>query len=188
MAVNLPNDVRKSIKRLVFEKADEFGYGSRSRVENSMFISTLTEDPEIGGVLRLYMRENRVRTYIKDGVLNAYAKAEVRKKLNRISLEKVIKQVYHVEAHEVGKVNQTCIYRSASNDVYLIHTGTYLKWETALRKLLECVAATDGISEQANNVHLCLLLSVGTGEMTLPDQEHLEKALEYVGVKVYFAR
>lgn len=188
MAVKLPPDVRKSIQKLVFARADEFGYGSRSRVENSAFLNSLAEDPAIGGILRQYMRENQVRTYIKDGVLNAYAKAEVRKKLNRISLETVIQQVFHVEAKEVGKINQTSIYRSGSNDAYLIHTGTYLKWETALRKLLECVAANDNIANQANTVSLCLLLSVGIGEMTLADEQQLVKALEYIGVKVFFAR
>ena len=188
MAVRLPIDVRKAIKKLVFSRADEFGYGSRSRVENGAFLDSLAEDPEIGGKLRLYMRENQVRTYIKDGVLNAYAKAEVRKKLNHISLEAVIQQIYHVDAKEIGKVKQTCVYRSNANDIYLIHTGTYLKWETALRKLLECVAATDSIVERANTVSLCLLLSVGIGEMTLADEKQLEKALEYIGVRVYFAR
>ena len=187
MAVKLPPEIGKTIKKLVFTKADDFGYGSRSRKENSAFLNSLAEDPEIGGKLQLFMRENQVRTYIKDGILNAYAKAEVRKKLNRISLETVIRQVYYVEAKEIGKVNQTCVYRSDNNDVYLVHTGTYLKWETALRKLLECVAATDSIVEKANTVNLCLLLTVGNGEMTLADQKQLEKALRYIGVKVYFA-
>lgn len=187
MAVKLPPDVREPIKKLVFERANEFEYGTRTRIENGAFLNTLAEEPQIGGLLKLYMPEKAVRTYIKDGILNAYAKGEVRKKLNSISHEDVIRQVYHVEAKEVGKVNQTCIYRSNSNDAYLIHTGTYLKWETALRKLLECVAATDSISEKANTINLCLLLSVCNGEMTLADQTQLEKALDYIGVKVYFA-
>ena len=188
MPIRLPTDIRKKLRKTVYEKAEEFGYGSRSRAENGAFINSLAEDPEIGGVLRLYMPESSVRTYIKDGILNAYAKAEVRKKLNHITIETVIQRVYHVEASEVGKVNQTCIYRSESNDAFLVHTGTYLKWETALRKLLECVAANDNILEQANSVSLCLLLTVGNGEMTHSDQMQLEKALAYIGVKVYFAR
>lgn len=187
MAVKLPTDVRTSIKELVFERASNAEYGSRSRIENGAFLNMLAEDPQIGGVLKLYMHENAVRTYIKDGILNAYAKAEVRKKIDNISLEDVIRQVYHVEAKEIGKANQTCVYRSESNDAYLIHSGTYLKWETALRKLLECVAATNSISEEANTINLCLLLSVCNGEMTLADQKQLEKALDYIGVKVYFA-
>ncbi len=188
MAVKLPSDVSKTIKTLTFARADEFGYGSRSRTENGAFLNSLVDDPEIGGKLRDYMPADAVRTYIKDGVLNAYAKAEVRKKLNHISLETVIRNLFNTEAHSVGKINSTHIYRSEENDVYLIQSGTYLKWETALRKLLECVAANDNIQNQANSVHLCLLLAVSCGEMSFGDQSQLEKALKYIGVRVFFAK
>ena len=141
MAVKLPSDVSKTIKDLTFTRANEFGYGSRSRTENGAFINSLVEDPEIGGRLRDYMPANAVRTYIKDGVLNAYAKAEVRKRLNHVTIESVIRSIFNVDAHLVGKIHNTQIYRSEANDIYLVQSGTYLKWETALRKLLECVAS-----------------------------------------------
>ncbi len=188
MAVKLPSDVSKAIKKLVFARADEFGYGSRSRTENSGFLNALVEDPEIGGRLREYMDAISVRTYIKDGVLNAYAKAEVRKKLNHISLSTVVQKLYKVDATEVGTISSTHIYRSADNRIYLIQSGTYLKWETALRKILECVASNDQIRDHANSVHLCLLLAVSCGEMSFGDQEQLQNALDYIGVKVYFAK
>lgn len=188
MAVKLPNDVSKHLKTVVFERADEFGYGSRSRIENGAFLTSLAEDPEIGGKLREYMPANAVRTYIKDGVLNAYAKAEVRKKLNHVTLDTVIKNLFGVDASPVGKINSTNIYRSVDNDIYLVQSGTYLKWETALRKLLECVASNDQIGDQANSVNLCLLLAVSCGEMSFGDQQQIEKALAYIGVKVYFAQ
>lgn len=188
MANKLPPDIRKTIQKRVFAKADEFGYGARSRTENGAFLNTLAEDAEIGGILREYMSENAVRTYIKDGVLNAYAKAEVRKKLNHISNEAVIKRVYNVDTCEVGKKNQTCVYRDSNNAFYLIHTGTYLKWETALRKLLEYVASADAIKNNAASINLCLILTVSNGEITFADQELLEKALDYIHVKVFFAR
>ena len=188
MANKLPPDIRKAIQKRVFAKADEFGYGARSRTENGAFLNTLAEDAEIGGILREYMSENAVRTYIKDGVLNAYAKAEVRKKLNHITNEVVIKKIYNTDAYEVGKNNQTCIYRDSNKAFYLIHSGTYLKWETALRKLLECVASADTIKKDAETINLCLVLTVSNGEITFADQELLEKALDYIHVKVYFAR
>ncbi len=188
MAVKLPNDVSKSLKKIIFARADEFGYGSRSRVENGAFLNALAEDPEIGGRLRDYMPANAVRTYIKDGVLNAYAKAEVRKKLNHVTIETVIKSVFMTDAAAVGKVNSTYIYRNSANDIFLVQSGTYLKWETALRKLLECVASNDQIETQANSVKLCLVLAVSAGEMSFGDQQQLEKALSYIGVRVYFAK
>lgn len=188
MAVKLPNDVSKPIKKLIFARADEFEYGSRSRTENGAFLNSLAEDPQIGGKLLQYMPANAVRTYIKDGVLNAYAKAEVRKKLNHVSLETVVQNVFGVSAGMVGKINTTYIYRSENNDVFLIQSGTYLKWETALRKLLECVASNDSITDKANSVRLCLLLAVSSGEMSFGDQQQLEAALAYIGVSVYFAK
>lgn len=188
MAVKLPNDVGRQIKDLVFMRAEEFGYGSRSRPENSAFLNSLVEDEQIGGKLRNYMDANAVRTYIKDGILNAYAKAGVRKKLKQISLDSVIHQLYGVDSKSVGRIGSTHIFRSADNNIYLIQSGTYLKWETALRKILECVASNDQIESQAASVKLCLLLAVSCGEMSFGDQEQLEKALDYIGVRVYFAK
>ena len=188
MAVKLPNDVSKDIKKMTFEKADAFVYGSRSRTENGAFINSLVEDPEIGGKLREYMPADAVRTYIKDGVLNAYAKALVRKKFNKISLKEVIKRVYGVSADQVGKVNNTQIYRTEDNMVILINSGTFLKWETALRKLLESVACNPQITDCASSVNLCLLLAVSDGEMSFGDQQQIERALGYINVKVYFAQ
>ena len=52
MAVKLPNDVSKPIKKLIFARADEFEYGSRSRTENGAFLNSLAEDPQIGGKQR----------------------------------------------------------------------------------------------------------------------------------------
>ena len=188
MAVKLPADVSKEIKKLTFEKADAFVYGSRSRTENGAFINALVEDSEIGGRLREYMPADAVRTYIKDGVLNAYAKALVRNKFNHISLEDVIESIYGESAKPVGTIKGTHIYRDENNSIYLIHLGTYLKWETALRKLLECVACNTQITEQAQTVHLCLVLAVSNGEMSFGDRQQIERALNYINVKVYFAR
>lgn len=48
----LPSKVEKNIKSLIFQRADEFGYASRSRRDNSQFMDELVEDPEIGGYLK----------------------------------------------------------------------------------------------------------------------------------------
>lgn len=187
MAIKLPSHVSKEIKKLVFAKADEYCYCSRSRNENGAFLDSLVSDPTIGGVLKQYISDDAVRTYIKDGVLNAYSKAVVRKKLNQVSFKSVIQDLYHVEVSEIGKIDQTSLFRSEENEFFLIHTGTYLKWETALRKLLECVATNDNITTDASAVRLCLLITVSNGEVTFSDRAQLRKALDYIGVKVSFA-
>lgn len=186
MAIHLPEDVRKKIKRLVYSRADEVGYCSQSRIENGAFLNQLVEDPEIGGVISQYCRGESVRTYIKDGVLNAYAKDVVRKKLNRINNQDVVKRLYGVDAPRVGKVDKLTIHRSEDNRIFLVQTGTYLKWETALRKLLEWVAANEQRYNQSRSVDLCLLLAVNEGEMSLSDKDLLLKALDFIGVKIFF--
>ena len=74
MANRLPPQVRTKITKLVYEKADEFGYMECDRVQNSQFMDILVEDREVGGVLQQYMQKERVRTYIKDTILNRYTK------------------------------------------------------------------------------------------------------------------
>ena len=69
-----------------------------------------------------------------------------------------------------------------------MHSGTYLKWETALRKLLECVASVDLLQDNTKSANLCLVLTVSNGEITLADQVHLQKALDYIGVKVFLVK
>lgn len=188
MAVKLPRHVSKLIKERVFSAADDFEYDTRSRVENGRFLNQLAANPEIGGILSDYMEESAVRTYIKDGVLNAYSKRLIRKKLNQITNSQVVQAVYGETADVVGQIQATSILRSNNSDVFLLQSGTVLKWETALRKLLECVVANPQISNTARSVKLCLVLVVHNGEMSFGDQTQIESALDYIGVKVFFVK
>ena len=84
MANSLPKNVQTEIRKAVYKKAEEFGYMECGRIESGRFIDTLVEDPEVGCVLIEYLPKERVRTYIKDGVLNAYAKNLTKKALARV--------------------------------------------------------------------------------------------------------
>ena len=94
----LPADKQKRIRALIFGKADQFGYATSGRIENGRFLDQLVNDPEIGGVLKEYMEKERVRTYIKDAVLNAYTKRLTRNALTQSTPESIIHAVYNVEA------------------------------------------------------------------------------------------
>ena len=83
MPKTLPADKQRRIKKLIFSRADQFGYATSGRIENGRFLDQLVNDPEIGGVLKEYMEKERVRTYIKDGVLNAYTKQLTRNALTQ---------------------------------------------------------------------------------------------------------
>lgn len=188
MANKLPKEISKAVKERIFARADAVEYACQSRTENGVFLDSLTNDPKIGGVLREYMPQSDVRTYIKDGVLNAYSKEVVRKKLNKVSFDSVIQRTFGVDAQPVGRIKEARIYRDQDNHAYLLHSGTYLKWETALRKLLECIASNPQLDDNSQEVHLCLVLAVSNGEMSFGDQEQIQKALQYIGVRVYFVR
>jgi hypothetical protein len=57
-------------------------------------MNSLVDSPEIGGRLREYMTGEEVRTYIKDTLLNAYAKAIVKRKLSCTEPLAVINALY----------------------------------------------------------------------------------------------
>ena len=89
----LPKNIQSQVKEAVFREADEFGYMASGRIESGQFIDTLVEDPEVGRVLIEYMPKERVRTYIKDGILNAYTKKATNKALETSTPENTIKEV-----------------------------------------------------------------------------------------------
>lgn len=68
MANRLPQQVREKLIRIVYKKADEFGYMECDRVTSGQFMDMLVDDQEVGGVIRQYIQKERVRTYIKDTI------------------------------------------------------------------------------------------------------------------------
>ena len=152
MAVVLPKDVQKRIKTTIYRKADEFGYATAGRVENGRFMNELMEDPEVGGVLKEYMEKGKIRTYIKDGVLNSYTKAKKKEALTATTPEGVVKRLFKESADIIqtcsGKQAGLYVLRATNGNIFVVSSGTVLKWETALRKALEIIASEPGLSEK----------------------------------------
>lgn len=183
--VTIPEDRRSKIFALVYERADSFGYATRNRPDNGMFMNNLVNSPDIGGVLAQFMPQEAVRTYIKDTILNHYTKDLVKRKSAAIEPVSVFQTVFGVDTLFVGEKKPVSVCRSADNDVYVLSVGTYLKWETALRKALEHIASIE--SAQREHVHICLALVVINDDITIGDKRHIEAALDLIGAKVYFA-
>ena len=189
MPNTLPKNVQKRVKEAVFRKADKFGYLSCGRIESGRFLDDLVEDLEVGAILIEYMPKERVRTYIKDGILNAYAKAATRSSLAALTPEASVHQVYGKEAVVIqkgkGKATELTVLRSSDGELFLISGGTVLKWETALRKALEVIASEPKLI--VNNVvpNICLMLSV-SGAITDADKTYICAALGAVGVRAIF--
>lgn len=190
MANTLPKNVQTRIRKAVYKKADEFGYMRCGRVESGKFIDTLVEDPEVGCVLVEYLPKERVRTYIKDGILNAYTKSLTKKALATSSPEKTVSDVFCENATIIqngkGKQSGLFVLRSESGKIYVVSGGTVLKWETALRKALDVIANEPNLTIDNRSPLICLKLSLEGQALTEADKKHISAALEAVGVKAVF--
>lgn len=190
MAKSLPTRIAKQIKEAVYKKADEHGYGSRTRADNSAFMDSLVADVEVGGVLKNYMDNAVIRTYIKDGILNAYAKQRGREILSAESATDTIQQLYNIDTAVIqkykdnGKVVSVC--RSDDGRLFVISEGTVLKWETALRKALDLIAREPGLIINGVTPAICLQLADVSASITDGDKKHIATALLAISVKARF--
>ena len=149
-------------------------------------MDTLVNDPNIGGVLVNYMPKERVRTYIKDAILNAYTKVKVREIQQANDPIQIIHRVYDVEQPTFQYKNDIVACYSFNEKVFIIGSGTVLKWETALRKALEFIARTPQISAEGLSLSICLKLAVINDDITEGDRTQITNALAAVGVQVCF--
>lgn len=183
----VPPKVRQEVKAAVYTKADEHGYRRMGRVQNGIFMENLVKDPEVGGRLAQYMNKAEVKTYIKDAILNRYAKDKIADELSSDATE-IIQEVLGQGSTEIEVKKRLSLHRLDNGDLAILAGGTFLKWETALRKALEYVASAPGLPPEDGDLHLVLNLAIGGEPLTTGDMEHLNKALYPVGVKVFFAR
>ena len=190
MANTLPKNIQAKIRKAVYKKADEFGYMECGRIESGKFIDMLVEDAEVGGILIEYMPKERVRTYIKDGVLNAYTKNLTKKALATSTPEKTISDTYGETAIVIqkgkGKQSGLFVLRAESGTMYVVSGGTVLKWETALRKALEIIANEPNLTTDGKSPGICLKLSLEGQALTEADKKHIITALGAVGVRAVF--
>ena len=190
MATVLTADKKEKVKRAIFDKADRFGYASCGRNNSGRFMDELVDDPEVGGVLKEYMTKERIRTYIKDGVLNAYTKELARKVLRAASPTETIQQVYSVESSVIqkckGKDTGVVVSRSENGRIFITSNGTVLKWETALRKALEIIAREPGLIVEGVTPTICLHLAVVSSDITGGEKQHIVDALNAISVKARF--
>jgi hypothetical protein len=190
MSLVLTPTKKKQIKDLIFKKADAFGYGSCSRSDSGVFMDKLVENAEIGGSLKEYMSKEKIRTYIKDTVLNAYTKELTKKTLSTLAANEVIRQEYSVQASIIqegkGKEAGISVLRSADGQIYVISCGTILKWETALRKALELSARQPDLTVDGVTPSICLHLALGRMNITDSEKKFITTALESISVKARF--
>lgn len=185
MARTLPEDVREVIRQLVYELADQANYLAQGRIENGQFMTQLVNDPQVGGILREYMPEGEVKTYIKDAVLNRYAKEKRANAKDGYSTEALIAESFgaSVKIEEKGRVS---LFRSTERTASycVVGNGTSDKWETALRHALIYVTNLPE-DTQKQDVRIALCCTSPRGKLSMSDKDHIRGALNRIGVEYY---
>lgn len=160
------------------------------RVKNGQFMDMLVEDPDVGGLLRQYMPKERVRTYIKDTILNRYTKEATSRTLSSKTPEQIIKEEYGESSSVIQKVKGSAydchVLRSEAGNIFIVSEGALLKWETALRKGLEIIANEPNLTIEGKVPSLCLKLSLAGQSPTDADKKLIRTALAAAGVKATF--
>jgi hypothetical protein len=186
MANSLPRDVATIIKKRVSDLADQEKYCQMARPEAGAFMDKLVSADLIGGIISQYMSKAEVRTYIKDGVLNAYSKAYARKS-KPSDLSSVVSDVYGVAAVSVAKQFDVEMFAVAGLEhpaYVLASSGTFLKWETALRKLLSCLTTRPDDFTLFQNGLLAILLAQGK-KITQAEKDVVRRAFERCGARIH---
>lgn len=185
MARMLPENVREQIRRLVYQRAEEANYLAQGRIENGRFMITLVNDPNIGGILRDYMPVDEVKTYIKDAVLNRYAKDKRREVLEEYKIETLIANSFGMSV-EIETKDRVSLYRSTerAESYCVVGNGTSDKWETALRHALLYVT---NLPEETRkkDIRIALRCTSPRGKLSMSDKDHIREALKRIDVEYY---
>lgn len=186
MSVSIPEEIRFKIRELIYQRADSVNYLAQGRIENGKFMEQLVKDPAIGGCIAQYTGKGGVKTYIKDGVLNRYAKEKTRPPSD------LCKTVGETFGEEVSRIDEggekgISLYRGKRSGVFVVaSSGRLLKWETALRKLLEHLGRNSGRfdGKGSSRPRMILILMTGGLRISSSDKQLLERSLDAIQVKV----
>lgn len=180
MGKKVPDTIAKEIKEIVFNKADEVNYLARSRTDNGIFLDQLVTNSDVGGRLSQYMKKQEVRTYIKDAILNRYSKDKSQEERPQ-NFSPIINEKLNISAQFVERDTklQISLFKSLKDCCFIVVVdGTYLKWETALRKALLYIASKPFSEQKGMVIHIVLALFARYQKVSPSDLRLLSKALE----------
>ena len=180
MSAKVPAKIAKEIKKIVFEEADRFNFLARSRSDNGWFLDKLVSQQNVGEKLSQYMSKAEVRTYIKDAILNRYSKDKSYEErpgdYSPLIKDRLALDVVFIEKDDRGDV---FLYKSLSDRCFVVvAVGTYLKWETALRKALVYIASKPFSAYSDKKTHIMLALFARHQKIPVSDVQYLQKAVK----------
>ena len=176
--VKLPKNVRDEVRTQIYRRADAHNYMERTRSENSVFMDNLIADPLVGKRLEEFIEREKVRIYIKDGVLNQYAK-EKQRSLFVADPTDIIKKMFSVETAIMKEDTGISLCVSSQHRQFVVCRGTTIKWETAVRKAIEFV-----IRHTTGRPEIVLYLVEPRANMTSSDYEHIKHCMNLIGINV----
>jgi hypothetical protein len=177
----IPKPLRASVRQAVFQKADEHKYLAQNRVQNRAFLARLVEDPEVGGVLKEYLDKGAIKTYVKDGILNKYAKKRASDALLG-DATRALNGLFKTQASLIEKRGKVSLYALAGGGQAVVATGAFVKWETALKQAIEFLARSKGLARARPKPRIALFVSVKKPDATNADLELAKRALASIGV------
>ena len=184
-----PKDIADRVKAVGYRLLTEGNYLNNNRIENGQLLNTLVSHIEVGKVLSEYMSTEQVRTYIKDTIINRYAKDENAKGL---SLSNVLARISESEGCPIecledskGKSNAILLKKS-TGEVIVAGIGTVSKWETAVRRVLEFIERSPGLPPQDGALITYIIVSDAGKSIAQSDKTQIIKALKFIGIKVLF--
>lgn len=187
MSNKIPQKIATIIKEAVFYKADKADYLAMSRPDSGVFLNNLVACPNVGGKIAKYIKRDQVRHYIKDAILNRYSKDKTKDATPNDACP-IIKAEYDLDVEKSYAEDKISLYRSTDlqrpNEFVVVAEGTYLKWETALRKTLLFISARS-FSQTANNIHILLLLFAQHRPLPPSDKKNLQNALSRCGAALH---
>ena len=180
--MSVPSDVAKALKEKASVFLDNSDYVSCDRPKATRLMEALAVDPEIGKVIEGYIGRDGVKTYIKDAILNRYMKG---KRELPDDLDRRIGLLVSSAVVLQGKKGDVRIYRIGSDEggLLIAGVGTLIKWETALRKLLEYESGfANELMAEKSMMRMLVLSSVGAVG-TSCDRKVARESLSLIGVK-----
>lgn len=82
--MTIPDEIRRSIKKALWERLDDLSWLSMSDSDHSAHYERWTRDPDIGGRLGHFMDPRAVRVYIKDTLVKDYARERLLESSQRV--------------------------------------------------------------------------------------------------------
>lgn len=178
----LPDKVRDQVFEVVYKMADEHKYLAKGRVENGTFMNQLVKHPQVGEQLAEYMAKGHIKTYIKDTILNRYAK--VRRSLPQ-DVDEILSQHYPTKIHEIEYVqaDHLSLHRTNQNKYLVVARVNYLKWETAIRKIALYVASKSDSQLNELDLDLVTIIFEQGCPVNTADRDLVSRGLKLLGIK-----